>query len=102
LDRDKLFSSAPKIGLLPTEEDQMQHVHAQFVALLHNYESDRSKVLEPLSKVLTMLTTFFAAAEEGFSKAELYEALARKSDSELAALGPSRDHLPRFVMFGKK
>jgi hypothetical protein len=49
-----------------------------------------------------VLTTFFAAAEEGFNKAELYEALTRKSDGELAALGPSRDHLPRFVMFGKR
>jgi hypothetical protein len=38
--------------------------------------------------------------EEGFNKAEHYEALARKSHSEPAALGLSREDLPRFVMFG--
>jgi uncharacterized protein YjiS (DUF1127 family) len=73
----------------------MQFGQAHFVALPQNFESNPSKVL-------TTLTTFFSAVEEGFNKAEQYEALARKSDSELAALGLSREDLPRFVMFGKK
>jgi hypothetical protein len=48
----------------------------QRAALLQNYESNRSKVL-------TTLTTFFAAVQAGFNVAEQYEALARNSDSEL-------------------
>ena len=52
------------------------------------------------SMVLTSLGTFFAAIEEGFHNAERYEALARKSNSELAAAGLTRADLPRFVMFG--
>lgn len=77
-------------------------VQAQFVARPRNYESSRNNVLTTLSKVPTMLTTFFAAIEQGFYKAEQYEVFARKSDGELAALALSRDDLPRFVMFGKK
>jgi hypothetical protein len=67
----------------------------QRAALPQNYKSNRGKVL-------AMLTTFFAAVQAGFNVAEQYEALARNSDSELAALGLSREDLPRFVMFGKK
>jgi hypothetical protein len=80
------------MAFLPTEEHQMQFVH--FVVLLQNYESNRNKVITTLSKVLTTLTMFFAAVEEGLNKAAQYEVLARKSDSEL-------EDLPRFVMFGK-
>jgi hypothetical protein len=47
----------------------------QRAALPQNYESSQSKVL-------TTLTTFFAAVQAGFNEAEQYEALARKSDSE--------------------
>ena len=73
----------------------MEIVQSHFVAPVQNFENNRSKVL-------TTLTTFFAAVEEGFDKAEHYEALARKSYSGLAALGLSREDLPRFVMFGKR
>ena len=72
----------------------MQAIQAQSLVLLR---SDDSKP----SKILTTLTTFFSAVEEGFNKAEQYEALARKSDSELAELGINREDLPRVVMFGK-
>ncbi|MBO0758535.1 MAG: hypothetical protein J2P54_22015 [Bradyrhizobiaceae bacterium] len=75
----------------------MQFVQAQFAALLQNYESNQSKVLTTLSKVLTTLTAFSAAVREGVNKAEQDEALARKSDRELAALGLSREDLPRFI-----
>jgi hypothetical protein len=92
--RDKLFRSAPKMAFLPTEENQMQFFQAHFVARLQNYERDRSNVL-------TTLTAFFAAIEEGFDRARRYEALARRSDSELAALGLSREDLLHFVMLGK-
>jgi uncharacterized protein YjiS (DUF1127 family) len=72
----------------------MQAIRAQSVALLHSSNSKPSKIL-------TTLATVISAVEDGFSKAEQYEALARKSDSELAALGLTREDLPRFVMFGK-
>jgi hypothetical protein len=70
-------------------------IHALLVRAL----AGRKALLHNLSQVVTTLTTLFAAVEEGFNKAEQYEALARKSDSELAALGLSREGLPRFVMF---
>jgi hypothetical protein len=44
-----------------------------------------------LSKLLSRLTTFFAAVEGGFNTAEQYEALARKSNSELVAFGFSHE-----------
>jgi Mg2+ and Co2+ transporter CorA len=83
-----------------TEEDHMEIVQSDFVALVQNFENNRSKVLTTLTTFFTTLTTVFAAVEEGFNKAEHYEALARKSHSEPAALGLSREDLPRFVMFG--
>jgi uncharacterized protein YjiS (DUF1127 family) len=64
----------------------MQAIPAQSVALLQNYDSRPSKIL-------TTLATVISAVEDGFSKAEQYEALARKSDSELAALGLTREDL---------
>jgi hypothetical protein len=72
----------------------MQAIQAQSVALLQNYDSKPGKSLATLATVC-------AAVEEGFNKAEQFEVLARKSDSELAALGLMREDLPRFVMFGK-
>jgi uncharacterized protein YjiS (DUF1127 family) len=72
----------------------MQAIQAQSDALLRNCDSKPGKLL-------TTLLTFFSAMEEGFNKTGQYEALARKSDSELAALGLTREDLPRFVMFGK-
>ena len=53
------------------------------------------------SKTLRTLASLFSAVEEGFNKAEQYEALARKSDAELAARGLRREDLPRLAMFGK-
>jgi hypothetical protein len=82
------------VAFLPTEVDQMQ---THFVVPLQNYESNRT-----LNNLLRTLKTFFSAVEEGFDKAQKYEALTRKLDSELAALDLSREDLPRFVMFGKK
>jgi uncharacterized protein YjiS (DUF1127 family) len=70
---------------------------SDFPAMLENYESNLSKVRTILSKVLTTLTIFSAAVEEGFNKADQYETLARKSDRELAALGLSRKDLLRFI-----
>jgi uncharacterized protein YjiS (DUF1127 family) len=72
----------------------MQAIQAQSVALLQNYDSKPSKIL-------TTLATIISAVEDGFNKAQQYEVLARKSDGELAALGLTREYLPRFVMFGK-
>jgi len=42
----------------------------------------------------------FSAIEEGLVSAARYEALARKTNRELANLGVDRADLPRFVMFG--
>jgi hypothetical protein len=81
--------------VFPLTEDQMQAIQAQPMALLRNCESKQSKIINTLA-------TFFSAVEEGFDKAEKYEALARKSDSELAALGLAREDLPRFVMLGHR
>jgi hypothetical protein len=53
------------------------------------------------SKIGTTLATIFSAVEEGFNKCEQYEALGRKSDSELATLSVTREDLARFVMIGK-
>jgi uncharacterized protein YjiS (DUF1127 family) len=72
----------------------MQAIQAQTLAALQTYDS-RS------SKILTTLAALFSAVQEGLNNAEQYEALARKSDGELAALGVTREDLPRFVMFGK-
>jgi uncharacterized protein YjiS (DUF1127 family) len=72
----------------------MQAIQARSIALLQNCERKQSKII-------SILATFFSAVEEGFNKAEQYEALARKSDGELAALGITREDLARFVMFGK-
>lgn len=41
-----------------------------------------------------------SAIEEGLESAARYEALAHKTNSELANLGVERADLPRFVMFG--
>jgi uncharacterized protein YjiS (DUF1127 family) len=72
----------------------MQAIQAQSIALLQNCSSKPSKIL-------TTLVTICSAVGEGIGKAEQYEVLAHKSDSELAALGLTREDLPRFVMFGK-
>jgi uncharacterized protein YjiS (DUF1127 family) len=53
------------------------------------------------SSPLSTLASLFTAIEEGFNKAGRYEALTRKSDSELAAHGLRREDLPRLAMFGK-
>jgi hypothetical protein len=45
---------------------------------------------------------FFSAIEEGLQRAARYEALARKTNGELASLGVERPDLPRFVMFGDR
>jgi hypothetical protein len=50
----------------------MQFGQAHFVALPQNFESNPSKVL-------TTLTTFFSAVEEGFNKAEQYGQRARRA-----------------------
>jgi hypothetical protein len=73
----------------------MQAIPAQSLALLHSFDSKSCKIFA------TTLATIFSAVEEGFSKAEQYEVLARKSEGELAVLGLTREDLPRFVMFGK-
>jgi uncharacterized protein YjiS (DUF1127 family) len=70
---------------------------SDFPAMLENYENNLSMVRTTLSKVLATLRTFSAAVEEGFNKADQYEALSRKSDRELAALGLSRKDLLRFI-----
>jgi hypothetical protein len=49
------------------------------------------------SKTLSALASFFSVVEEGFNKAEQYEALMCKSDNELAALGLRRQDLPHYV-----
>jgi hypothetical protein len=72
----------------------MRAIQTQSIALLRNCE--RKQVT-----IINTLVAFFSAVEEGFNKAERYEALAHKSDSELAALGVTREDLPRFVMFGR-
>jgi uncharacterized protein YjiS (DUF1127 family) len=72
----------------------MQAIQAQALAILPTCDSKPSKIL-------TTLAAFFSAVEEGFTKCEQYEALAHKSDGELAALGITREDLPRLVMFGK-
>jgi hypothetical protein len=72
----------------------MQAIQAQSIALLQNCERKQSNII-------SILATFFSAVEEGFNKCEQNEALARKSDSELAALGVTRKGLARFVMIGK-
>ena len=63
---------------------------------------DANLVREGKQKSHTTLGSLLEAVSEGFSKAELYEQLARKSDAELAALGLRREDLPRVVMFGKR
>jgi hypothetical protein len=72
----------------------MQAIQAQSLAMLPTSDSKPSKIL-------TALATFFSAVEEGFNNVEQYEILARKSNSELAALGLARKDLPRVVMFGR-
>jgi hypothetical protein len=52
------------------------------------------------SKTLSTLAPFFSVIEEGFNRAEHYEALARKSDDELAARGLRREDLPHYVWKG--
>lgn len=80
----------------------MEIAQSNFVALVENFENNRSKVVTALTTYFTTLMTFLATVEEGFNKAEQYEALARKSHNELAELGLSREDLPRFVLFGKR
>ena len=58
----------------------MHSIQAQSIKLSPSHEKGPSMVL-------TSLVTIFAAIEEGFHKAERYEALASKSNSELAAAG---------------
>jgi uncharacterized protein YjiS (DUF1127 family) len=48
----------------------------------------------------TFLAALLSAFREGIGKARRYQVLTRKSDTELAALGISREDLPRHVMFG--
>jgi uncharacterized protein YjiS (DUF1127 family) len=72
----------------------MQVVQTQSIALPRNCERKRGKIINTLA-------TFFSAVEEGFNKAEQYEALAHKSDRQLAALGVTREDLPRLVMLGR-
>jgi hypothetical protein len=73
--------------MLPTEGIR-GNCPAYFVTRPQNYESGRNNVLTTLSKVPNALTTLFAAVDEDFYKAEQYEALARKSDRELAVARP--------------
>jgi hypothetical protein len=72
----------------------MHTIQAQLLALPQIQDSKPSKIISTIA-------TFLSAFEEGFNKAEQYEALAHKSDSDLAALGLTREDLPRLVMFGK-
>jgi uncharacterized protein YjiS (DUF1127 family) len=71
----------------------MHAIQPQSIAHPRNCERKRGKIINTLA-------AFFSAVEEGFNKAEQYEALAHKSDHELAALGVTPEDLPRFVTFG--
>jgi hypothetical protein len=72
----------------------MHAIQIRSFAVLQSY--DRKP-----SKFFSTLASFFSAIEEGFNKAEQYEVLTRKSDSELAACGLRREDLPRLAMFGR-
>ena len=76
----------------------MSFAQTQSITLFRSVDSRTRKP----SKLLATLSTVLSAVEDGFNKAELYEQLARKSDSELAALGVRRVDLPRLVMFAKR
>jgi len=47
-----------------------------------------------------VFTMLLSAVGEGLDRAARYEALAHKTNGELATLGVDRSDLPRFVMFG--
>jgi hypothetical protein len=72
----------------------MLAIQVQPIVLLNSYDIKRSKIVSTLAKI-------FSAVEEGFNKAECYEALSRKSGGERAVPCRTREDLPRFVMFGK-
>lgn len=48
-----------------------------------------------------MLLLLASAFAEGFAKAQRYQALANRSQHELAALSVTHQDLPRYVMFGQ-
>jgi len=58
----------------------------------------RSLTREPLG---TTIAEFLAGAREGLEIQARYDALARKSDKELAALGLTRDQIGRAAVTGK-
>jgi hypothetical protein len=61
---------------------------------------DPSCAHPPRSARRPVFALLFSAIEEGLASAARYEALARKTNGELANLGTDRADLPRFVMFG--
>ena len=61
----------------------MELIQAHFAAQPQNFQNDRIKV--------------FATVEKDLNRANQYAALARKSHSDLAALGLSREDLQRFI-----
>jgi hypothetical protein len=71
------------------------------VRMIQSFAVLQSSDKEP-SRIQSALASFFSVVEEGFNKAEQYEALMRKSDSELAALGLRREDLPHYVWKGLK
>jgi hypothetical protein len=58
----------------------------------------RSITDHPIS---TIIAEFCAGAREGLEIQARYDALARKSDKELAALGLTRDEIGRAAVTGK-
>jgi uncharacterized protein YjiS (DUF1127 family) len=98
----------------------MQFVQARLVALLQNYKALLRRIVEwrqcaagrrelrtltdrDLRDIGIGRSEAEAEANKPFwemPRAEQYEALARKSDSEIAALGLSREELSRFIGLG--
>jgi len=52
-------------------------------------------------QVAQYLSDLLEGVREGRELATRYDALARRTDSELAALGIKREDIPQVVMFGR-
>ena len=64
-------------------------------------ESRDKRETDPPASLAKRLSVLVSVIEEGFVKAQRYQALSRCSDRELARLGLTYQELPHFVMFGR-
>jgi hypothetical protein len=64
-------------------------------------ESEDKSDIGRRASLVARLSLLASVIEEGFIKAQRYQALSRYSDRELARIGLTYQELPHFVMFGR-